>query len=63
MEVLVEGKTVEASYYRAENSQVLPTDTIKNTIYVMAKQHEFDANEDFGIIVSSYFVTRHFLGK
>lgn len=59
VEVLIEGESVEASYYQGDNRNVLPTDTIKNTVYVMAKKHEFESIEDFGVLLSKYFVTRH----
>ena len=59
VEVLVEGKTVEASYLAGDNSQVLPTDTIKNTVYVLAKKHEFKSIEEFACLVATYFLQRH----
>jgi len=59
LEILVEGEAVAGSYYTGDNSQVLPTDTIKNMVYVLAKKNEFDSMEEFGIIVAKFFVTRH----
>jgi urate oxidase len=59
VEILVEGEAVSGSYYTGDNSQVLATDTIKNMVYVLAKKHEFDSMEEFGIIVAKFFVTQH----
>ncbi|KAK9759692.1 hypothetical protein K7432_017039, partial [Basidiobolus ranarum] len=35
-QVLLDGK-FETSYTEADNSSIVPTDTVKNTIYVLAK--------------------------
>jgi len=59
VEILVEGEPAASSFYKGQNTFVLPTDTIKNTVYVLAKKHEFESMEEFGCIVSKYFVTRH----
>src|SRR3990170_105655 len=40
-----------------DNSQVLPTDTMKNTVYAMARQGPVDPPEEFGERLA-----RHFLG-
>src|SRR5215472_54354 len=46
-----------ASCYEAgDNSKVLPTDTIKNTVYVLARQHEIVAIEDFAQCLIKYFL-------
>ena len=55
--VLFEGDLVE-SYTAANNSLVLPTDTIKNTVYVLARQHPISAIEDFGLTVGRHFLSR-----
>ncbi|DAZ94305.1 TPA: hypothetical protein N0F65_012074 [Lagenidium giganteum] len=57
-EIIVQGP-VEAAYYEGDNGGVLPTDSVKNTVYVLAKKHEFESLEDFGIILAKHFVTRH----
>ena len=59
VQVIVTGDAAEASYLHGDNTAVLPTDTIKNTIYVLAKQHHFQSMEEFGIIVAKYFITKH----
>jgi len=46
-----------ASCYEAgDNSKVLPTDTIKNTVYVLARQHEIAAIEEFAQCLIEYFL-------
>jgi urate oxidase len=43
-------------YEQGDNSRILPTDTIKNTVYALARQHDIVAIEDF-----AQLLTRHFL--
>ena len=54
---LLEGD-FESSYTAGDNSKVVATDTIKNTINVLAQQHLGDEIERFAIAI-----TKHFLGK
>lgn len=48
----------DSSYVAADNSKVVPTDTIKNTINVLAREHLDQELERFGL-----FLAKHFLGK
>jgi urate oxidase len=43
-------------YEAGDNSQVLPTDTIKNTVYVLARQNEIVAIEDFARCLIEHFL-------
>ncbi len=45
-----------SSYTSADNSKVVPTDTIKNTINVLAKQHLADEIERFAIVLGNHFL-------
>src|SRR6202171_5813664 len=46
-----------ASCYEAgDNSKVLPTDTIKNTVYVLARKHEIVAIEEFAQRLIEHFL-------
>ena len=45
-----------SSYTSADNTKVIPTDTIKNTINVLAKQHLADEIERFALILGSHFL-------
>ena len=47
------------SYTEADNSVVVATDTMKNTVYIMAKQHPVTPPELFGAIVASHFVEKY----
>lgn len=44
------------AYTRGDNSGVLPTDTMKNTVYALAAQHPFEDIEDFGLALTDYFL-------
>ena len=44
------------SYTEADNSVVVATDTMKNTVYIMAKQHPVSPPELFGSIVATHFI-------
>jgi len=46
-----------SSYTSADNSKVVPTDTIKNTINVLAKQHLGDEIERFAIVLGDHFLS------
>lgn len=56
--VLLEGDIV-TSYTKADNSVIVATDSIKNTIYITAKQHPVTPPELFGSILGSHFVTKY----
>src|SRR3954453_23869145 len=49
----------ESSYTRGDNSKVVPTDTIKNTIKIFARQHLGQEIERFGLILAEHFLTRY----
>ncbi len=49
----------ETSYTAGSNAKVVPTDTIKNTINVFAKQHLADDLERFALILGEHFVRRY----
>jgi len=49
-----------ASCYQAgDNSKILPTDTIKNTVYALARQHEIVAIENFGQRLIDHFLSNN----
>ena len=49
----------ESSYTNGDNTKVVATDTIKNTINVFARQHLGPEIERFGLILGEHFVTRY----
>lgn len=52
---LLEGK-VEESYTVADNSPVVATDSIKNTIYIKAKEHPVNPPELYASILGQHFL-------
>ena len=46
----------DAAHTEGDNSSVLPTDTMKNTVYAKARELELDAPEDFGIARAQHFL-------
>jgi urate oxidase len=49
----------EASYTRAENRLVVPTDTMKNTVYVLAREKLGAETEEFGLALGEHFLKNH----
>jgi urate oxidase len=47
------------SYTSGDNSKVVPTDTMKNTVNALAKQHLGDEIECFGIALGKHFLKRY----
>ncbi|KAJ5542351.1 hypothetical protein N7535_004771 [Penicillium sp. DV-2018c] len=56
--VLLEGD-IQTSYTKADNSVVVATDSIKNTIYITAKQNPVTPPELFGSILGTHFVEKY----
>src|SRR2546421_7155473 len=48
-----------SSYTSGDNTKVVPTDTIKNTINVFARQHLGEETERFGLTLGEHFLTRY----
>jgi urate oxidase len=55
---LLEGEFA-SSYTAGDNSKVVPTDTIKNTINVFAHQHLGEEIEGFALILGDHFLNRY----
>src|SRR3954469_193259 len=49
----------ESSYTNGDNTKVVATDTIKNTINIFARQHLGPEIERFGFILAEHFLTRY----
>lgn len=47
------------SYTRGDNSSVIATDSMKNTVYVLAKRHPVDSPESFALHVANHFVNTY----
>jgi urate oxidase len=48
-----------ASYTDADNRKVIATDTIKNTVYVVAKEQPFDSVEAFAVLLAKHFLATY----
>jgi urate oxidase len=55
--VALEGDFASA-YLSEDNSRIVPTDTMKNTVHILAQKHLGDVIEDFALALA-----RHFLAK
>lgn len=55
--VLLEGDVADA-HTRGDNGEVLPTDTMRNTIYGLAQEHLTKDLEGFGLVLAEHFLTR-----
>ena len=55
VQVLCQGD-FDSSYQDGDNSKVLPTDTMKNTVYALAKQAGVTSIEAFGQTLATHFL-------
>ena len=49
----------DASYVEGDNRDVLPTDTMKNTVYALAAQQPAGEPEAFGLVLARHFLERN----
>ena len=49
----------DQSYTHGDNRDVLPTDTMKNTVYALAATHPVDEPETFGRVLAEHFLERN----
>jgi urate oxidase len=45
-----------AAHVDGDNSAILPTDTMKNTVYAKAREHELGEPEEFALLLARHFV-------
>jgi len=57
-DALLEGR-FERSYLSDDNTQIVATDTVKNTIIALAHQHLGPCIEDFALTLGRHFLERH----
>lgn len=50
------GGAFETVYTDGDNGPCIPTDTMKNTVYALAKQHDFDCPESFAALLAAHFI-------
>jgi urate oxidase len=53
--VKLEG-SFEAAHSAGNNRDIVPTDTMKNTVYAMAKEHSLDPIEEFALDLAAHFL-------
>jgi urate oxidase len=46
------------SYTDGDNAKVVPTDTMKNTVYALARNHPLESPEEFGLALARHFLDR-----
>ena len=49
----------ETTHTEGDNRNVLPTDTQKNTVYALAKDHFTSSIEDFGLYLTHHFISHN----
>lgn len=49
----------ETAHTLGDNANILPTDTQKNTVYALAKDHFTDSIENFGLYLANHFVANN----
>lgn len=62
VDIALEGD-LEAAFLEGDNGAVLPTDTIKNMVYVLGKKHSFKTVEAFGLLLAEHFLSFSHLSK
>ena len=45
-----------AAYTRGDNRTCIATDSMKNTVYVLAKENAFDSVEQFALVLARHFL-------
>lgn len=58
VDVSLEGD-FDAVHLAGDNSKVLPTDTMKNTVYALAKDRLTDSIEEFGLVLADHFLSQN----
>ncbi len=58
IEIRLEGDFA-GSYTAGDNRMIIPTDTMKNVAYALAKEHALDSIEGFGLALTGHFLEHH----
>lgn len=58
MGIRLEGE-FETAHTKGDNSRVLPTDTMKNTVYYLARKHHIETPEQFCLLLVEHFLANH----
>lgn len=49
----------QKDYLQGDNSDIIATDSQKNTIYLLAKKYGIKSVEDFGVLLCDHFMTKY----
>src|ERR1700722_13281150 len=49
----------ETAHTKGDNQKILPTDTMKNTVYALARQHSIKTAESFCVHLADHFLARN----
>jgi urate oxidase len=49
----------ETAHTKGDNRKVLPTDTMKNTVYALARQHRIESPEKFSLRLADHFLAQN----
>jgi urate oxidase len=58
IEIQLEGDFAD-SYITGDNRLVIPTDTMKNVAYALAREHSVESIESFGLALAGHFLANH----
>ena len=58
VQILLSGD-FETAHTHGDNSKILPTDTMKNTVYFVARESKADSMEDYAKELADYILTRN----
>lgn len=51
--------STKKDYLEGDNSDIIATDSQKNTVYVLAKKHGVKSPEDFAILLCNHFLSTY----
>lgn len=49
----------DKDYIHGDNSDIVATDSQKNTVYILAKKHGITSPEDFGLLLCAHFLNKY----
>src|ERR1700676_1178578 len=49
----------ESAHTQGDNRKILPTDTMKNTVYALARQHPIESPEEFCLRLADHFLAHN----
>jgi urate oxidase len=55
IDIQIQGE-FDRAFLSGDNSQIVATDSMKNTVYVLAAKNEFESIEEFGSILAEHFI-------